>query len=167
MKFLIAMVFAALSACASAATQNAADVAYLQNGVRGFSAGNFNGSLIVFGEQAFPVVTSYTAPLIAAARLGKGRMVVMRDTATLEQDLLHVADTARLTANILRWAAGEKTTPNVGVYKVEGLESRLKTLGFRSPTRGPRYHVGQRPQPGSRPHHPRTQAGRDRRCAAA
>ncbi len=95
--------------------------------------GNFNGSLIVFGEQAFPVVNGRsewgsTEPIIAASRLGKGRMVVMGNTACLEQDVLQVADTARMTINLLRWAAGENTAPKVGIYKIPGLALRLKSL---------------------------------------
>ena len=39
---------AALSSFAIAATQNQADIAYLQNGVRELAPGNYNGSLIVF-----------------------------------------------------------------------------------------------------------------------
>jgi hypothetical protein len=130
----IALVLVALSPFGIAAAQNQADIAYLQGGVREIAPGNYNGSLIVFGEQAFPVVNGSsseggTEPLIAAARLGKGRMVVMGNTASLEQDVLQIADTARMTANILRWTAGEKTAPKVGVYRIPGLTARLKHLG--------------------------------------
>jgi hypothetical protein len=134
MHIRIALVLAALSWFGVAAAQNQADIAYLQSGVREIAAGDYNGSLIVFGEQSFPVVNvasgwGATEPLIAAARLGKGRMVVMGNTAGLEQDVLQVADTARMIANILRWAAGEKTAPKVGIYKIPGLAARLKRLG--------------------------------------
>src|SRR5271165_4950552 len=110
MQLRIAFVLAALSSFGSAVAQNQADLAYLQNGVREIAPGNYNGSLIVFGEHSFPVLNGRsewggTEPLIAAARLGKGRMVVMGNTAGLEQDVLQVADTARMVANILRWAS--------------------------------------------------------------
>jgi len=126
-------VFAALSAFGIAAADNQADVAFLQNNVRAIASANYNGSLIVFGERAFPVVNARsewgaTEPFLAAARLDKGRIVVMANTAILEQDVLQVADTARIAANIFRWAAGEKTSPKVGVLKIPGLAAQLKNL---------------------------------------
>jgi hypothetical protein len=129
----IALVFAALSAFGIAAADNQADVAFLQNNVRAIASANYNGSLIVFGERAFPVVNARsewgaTEPFLAAARLDKGRIVVMANTAILEQDVLQVADTARIAANIFRWAAGEKTSPKVGVLKIPGLAAQLKNL---------------------------------------
>jgi hypothetical protein len=51
----IALVFAALSSCGIGAAQNQADIAYLQNGVREIAPDYESGSLIVFGDQAFPV----------------------------------------------------------------------------------------------------------------
>ena len=125
--------FAALSAFGIAAADNQADVAFLQNNVRAIASANYNGSLIVFGERAFPVVNARsewgaTEPFLAAARLDKGRIVVMANTAILEQDVLQVADTARIAANIFRWAAGEKTSPKVGVLKIPGLAAQLKNL---------------------------------------
>ena len=58
MQLRLTLVFAALSSLGIAATQNQADIAYLQSGVREIAPGTFNGSLIVFGEQAFPVVNA-------------------------------------------------------------------------------------------------------------
>src|ERR1017187_3415244 len=118
----------------NAAAQYHADVAYLLNGVREIAPGNNNGSLVVFGEQAFPVVNApselgATEPLIAAARMGEGRVVVFGNTAILEHDVFQVADTARFTTNILRWTAGEKAAPRVGVHQINGLARRLKALG--------------------------------------
>jgi hypothetical protein len=132
MRLRIALMLAAAASLASAAAPNQADIAYIQNNVREI-APDSSGSLIVFGEQAFPVLAARsdwgaTEPLIAAARFGKGRMVVMGTNAILEQDLLQAADTGRLLANVLRWAAGEKTAPKVGIYRVGGLTARLKGL---------------------------------------
>jgi hypothetical protein len=134
MQLRLTLVFAALSFPGIAAAQNQADVAYLQNGVREIAPGAFNGSLVVFGDEAFPVVNAKSRsgafePLIAAARLGKGRLVVLGNTAALEQDVLNVADTARMLANILRWTAAENSAPKIGIHKVPGLAQRLKSLG--------------------------------------
>jgi hypothetical protein len=46
-----------LSSLGLAAPQNEADIAYLQNGVREIAPTYESSSLVVFGEQAFPVVT--------------------------------------------------------------------------------------------------------------
>ncbi len=127
-----ALLLSAVSLCGFAAPEQG-DLAYLQNGVHEMVSGNNNGSLIVFGDQAFPVVNGRsdggaTEPVIGAARLGRGRIVVMGDVVSLEQDVLRTADTGRLMAHILRWAAGEKTAPRVGIYRVGGLVQRLKAL---------------------------------------
>jgi hypothetical protein len=134
-QLLTLLTLVALSAFGIAAADNQADVSYLQNNVREIASGNYNGSLIVFGERAFPVVNARsqsgsTEPFLAAARLDKGRMVVMANTAMLEQDVLQVADTARMAANIFRWAAGEKASPKVGVLNIPGLAAQLKNLGL-------------------------------------
>jgi hypothetical protein len=54
MHLRIAPLLAALSWFGIAAAQNQADIAYLQSGVREIAPDYYNGSLIVFGEQAFP-----------------------------------------------------------------------------------------------------------------
>jgi len=120
-----------------AGAQDQADVASLLNGVREIAPGNYNGSLCVFGKQAFPVVTAPSEtgaaePLVAAARFGKGRLVISGNTAYLEQNVLQVADTARFVGNIVRWAAAGKTAPLVGVYKIDGLAAQLQRLGLNA-----------------------------------
>jgi hypothetical protein len=62
--------------------------------------------------------------------MGKGRVVVMGNTDAMEHDGLAVGDTARLLTNTLRWVSGEKSEPKIGVYKVPGLASRVKSLGL-------------------------------------
>jgi hypothetical protein len=73
-----------------------------------------------------------TEPLIAAARLGQGRVVVFGYTAIFEGGVLQVADTARLTGNILRWTAGDKSAPRVGVYKIDRLARQFTALGIQA-----------------------------------
>ena len=128
----IALLLAGLCGLASAQPTD------LLNGVRQIASGYFNGSLIVFGEEAFPVLTVPTGagaaePLIAAARFGSARMVVLATTSPLDPTRLSLADTGRLTANLLRWAAGGKPEPRIGIYKISGLAQRLKPLDLDAP----------------------------------
>jgi hypothetical protein len=53
----VLFLFAALTPLGIAAAANPPDLAYLQNGVREIAPTYTSGSLVVFGEQAFPVVT--------------------------------------------------------------------------------------------------------------
>jgi len=129
-KFLLSILFA--GACCA---QNQAGLSYLLDGVKQIAPGRYNGSLCVFGEQAFPVVNGRSQdgasePVMAAARLDKGRVVAFGHTGYLEEELFKTGDTARLVLNVARWAAGEKTAPRVGVYKVDGLARQLKGLGL-------------------------------------
>jgi hypothetical protein len=133
MQVRIAFAIVALSSLGIGAAQNQSDIAYLQNGVRETAPTSNSGSLIVFGEQAFPVLSSRsgwvgTEPAIAAARFGEGRMVVLASATVLEPDVLKVADTGRMLSNMLHWAGGEKETPKIGIYHVPGLARRLKTF---------------------------------------
>jgi hypothetical protein len=128
-----ALVLAALLSAGIALAQNQTDIAYLQSGVGEIAPNYDSGSLVVFGDQAFPVVNGRsrsggTEPIIAAARLGQGRLVVMGYTDSLEHDGIKIRDTARMLANMLRWAGGEKRAPRIGVYGIPGLAQRLRGL---------------------------------------
>jgi hypothetical protein len=132
MRVCSVLALAALS-CYGIAAQTQADIAYLQNGVHEIAAGPNNESLVVFGDQAFPVVAGRTdtgaqLPLIAAARFGKGRIAVMGAAMGLAYDDLKIADTGRLIVNILRWTAGEKANPKIGVFGNTALTARLRGL---------------------------------------
>ncbi len=131
----IALALLPLSSLGIAAAQNEADIAYLQNGVLEIAPTYESSSLVVFGEQAFPVVSGRSRwgvmePVIAAGRMGNGRMVVMGNTDAMEHDGLQVGDTARMLANTLRWICGERKAPKIGIHKIPGLASRVKSLGF-------------------------------------
>ena len=132
-RFRIALVLVPLSSLGVATAQNPADIAYLQNGVRGIAPTYQGSSLVVFGEQAFPVVNGRSRwgvlePMVAGARMGKGRIVVTGFTDAMEHDGLQIGDTARMLTNTMRWASGEKIAPKIGVCKIPGLASRLKGL---------------------------------------
>jgi hypothetical protein len=120
---------------AFARAQGPADIAYLLNDVKEVAPGRFGGALVVFGDRAVPVLNGRSEsggeePIMAAGRTGDGRIVVFGHTAYLEQELFEVADTAKLMVNAARWAAGEKSSVRVGVYRVEGLAGRLRGLGL-------------------------------------
>jgi hypothetical protein len=119
------------------AAQSHSDISYLLDGVRETAPTYQSSALVVYGEQAFPVVNGRSSwgvrePTVAAARLGKGRMVVMGYTDALEHDGLAVGDTARLLSNLLRWTSGEKTAPKIGVYGIPGLTAQVKRLGIEA-----------------------------------
>lgn len=81
--------------------------------VKTFAAPGVPGPLVVFGERAeaiavAPMERGIAAPVIAAAPLGKGRVVAFGHTGYLDEAALSAGDTARLLENALRWAAGDR-----------------------------------------------------------
>jgi len=106
------------------------DLNALLDGVAQIGAPGAPGTLCVFGEKAFGVVTggagrSIHAPLVAAARMGKGRVVAFGHDGYFGQGALAVADTGRLMLNAVRWAAG-KHAPRVAVHGQPGLLAFLQ-----------------------------------------
>jgi hypothetical protein len=85
------------------------------------------GTLTVFGPEAFPVVSAPSggrpAPLVGAARLGRGRAVLFGHGYF--GDALAEGDTARFVANALRWAARDPGTVRVGVRGRNALAAHL------------------------------------------
>jgi len=94
------------------------------------------GPLCVFGEQAFPVVTGRTGdaiyePVVAAGKMGKGRVVVFGHTGYLDVNTLKIADTAQIMANSLRWA-GTRKSPRIAVYNKPELAAFLREQGLEA-----------------------------------
>ncbi len=99
------------------------DVAALLLGVREVAAPGVPGALAVWGEQAFPVVLgregeSQQAPVVAAARLAKGRVVAFGHTGYGSRQSCAAGETQRLLENAIRWAAGGRDRASLAV--VEG-----------------------------------------------
>lgn len=95
-----------------AGAQDDAPSAVITVGVSAFAAPGVPGPLVVFGPHAYviavaPLDRGITAPIIAAAELGKGRVVVFGHTSYLDASAMSAGDTARLLENSIRWAAGE------------------------------------------------------------
>ena len=94
------------------------------------------GPLCVFGEQAFPVVTGRTGdaiyePVVAAGKMGKGRVVVFGHTGYLDVNTLKIADTAQIMTNSLRWA-GARKSPRIAVYNKPELAAFLREQGLEA-----------------------------------
>ncbi|MCB0215798.1 MAG: M60 family metallopeptidase [Chloroflexi bacterium] len=112
-----------------------ADLASLLAGVSEIAAPGVPGPLCVFGPEAFAVAVGGAGggtvePVAAAGRLGAGRVAAFGHGGYLDQAALDTADTGRLMDNLIRWSAGGKPRPRVGVYQLAGLAARLSARGF-------------------------------------
>ncbi|MFP4057265.1 MAG: M60 family metallopeptidase [Candidatus Brocadiia bacterium] len=107
----------------------------LLEGVSTIAAPGLPGSLCVFGPRAFAVVAgragSVRAPVVAAAqrREGAGRIVAFGHDGYFGPGALRTADTGRLMANAVRWAAGQ-ASPRVAVRRQGGLLRFLRERGL-------------------------------------
>lgn len=111
----------------------ARDAAELLAGVQAVASPGSPGTLAVFGDAAFVVAAGRVrdgvmAPVIAAARLGSGRIVAFAHTGYFDPGALGAADTGRFVANAVRWAAG-RAAPKVGVLGHGGLLKHLQGAG--------------------------------------
>ncbi len=111
-----------LVAAGSPALAAEADTKFLLAGVSEIGFPGIPGPLCVFGPEAFPVLgvssKSGTDPVVAAGRLGKGRVVGFGHEGYFSADSLKVAGTNTLVVNALKWAGrAEKIAagPKVGV----------------------------------------------------
>ncbi len=99
----------------------ARDVAEILEGVQEIAApGALPGSVVAFGEQAFPVLLGGAGgvkrvPLAAAARWGQGRALVVAHDAFTAARTLAIADSGAFLENALRWTAGTRVEQAVRV----------------------------------------------------
>lgn len=99
----------------------AADAASILDGVAEVAApGAVPGSLAVFGDDAFPLLLGGAGglsrvPIAAAARLDRGRLVVLAHGAFVTAGAAGTADTRRFLHQSIAWAsrprAGERASP--------------------------------------------------------
>jgi hypothetical protein len=130
-----AMALAGMGGAALAAPE---DLDALLDGVSEISApGCLPGPVMVFGDSAFAVVTANCAggklPLVAAARLGKGRVVAFGHEGLLGGDTGD-PDNARFLANIVRWLGPTGRKARVAVADREALVPPLQQAGFEAGT---------------------------------
>ena len=105
------------------------DLEALLDGVAEIGVPGTPGPLCVYGPEAFPVVVGaingVRAPVVAAGRWQEGRVVALGHDGYFQRATLETADTGRLIMNALRWAAGEGTSPRIGVVGANELRSWL------------------------------------------
>ena len=113
------------------------DRAYLVDGVETIGSPGIPGALCVYGERAFTVVIGSVdrrpTPVVAAARLGKGRLVAFGHEGYFGD--LKSGDTARLLVNCVRWAASrdvKEGIPKVGLRGFGAFEAHLKKQGIEA-----------------------------------
>ena len=117
------------------------DVEFLLDGVQEIAAPGVPGPLSVFGEKAFAVVAAgpdtARQPVVAAGRMGAGRVVAFGHTGYLgNHKLYETGQTGCLMVNAVRWAAGQKShsagSPKVGVFHQPGTLKYLKTQNLNA-----------------------------------
>ncbi|MHC4958368.1 MAG: M60 family metallopeptidase [Planctomycetota bacterium] len=118
---------AALALLIFTAVSRAGDLEQLLDGVGEIGIGGVPGLLSVFGDEAFPVIAApaagRVAPIVAAARYGKGRVVVLSHGCWFDKRTMEVGDTRRLVENLFRWAGRAKP---VGVRRNPHLAAVLE-----------------------------------------
>jgi hypothetical protein len=112
-----------------------ADRAALLNGVEEIRApGGLVATLTLLSNNAFTVVTGSQSrdrvPVVAAARAGKGRVVVYGHGNFIGASGLSDTGTARLLTNAVKWTAGGKSTVRVGILDWAEATPALKAAGF-------------------------------------
>lgn len=125
------------------------DRARLVDGVREIAAPGVPGPLVVAGLDAFVVAygpfddDGIQAPVVAAARWEKGRVIAFGHSGYLDAANWDIADTGRLLANGIAWASagraeiaqrGSENAANdrlrVGLIHDRGLADALNSRGF-------------------------------------
>jgi hypothetical protein len=98
----------------------------LTRGVKEIAAPGVPGPLAVFGERAVAVVAGKTgearAPVVAAAELGKGRLVAFGHTGYFGPEAWTTADTGTLLENALAWVSRGKAR---GAARIACQDSKL------------------------------------------
>ena len=110
----------ALALSQNGARAQDADQVALRRGVSEIAAPGLPGPVAVFGPRAFAVIVGgagkgIAAPVVAAGRLGAGRVVAFGHPGYLEKDALATADTGTLVLNAVHWLARPGRAIRVGV----------------------------------------------------
>ena len=109
------------------------DIAALVDGVREISAPGVPGALCPFGPEAFAVVAGRSGggqlAVVAAARLGRGRIVALGHNGYFGGEGLRAADTPRFMVNAVRWLA-QGDEPRVGVLDLDDFRALMAEQGL-------------------------------------
>lgn len=110
------------------------DRSFLVSGVNEISAPGSPGVLAVFGEDAFCVVAAgYSggqASVVAASRLGTGRLIGFGHSGYFGAGSLNALDTGKLLINSVNWLSKLHKSPKIGVLKSAELSAYLRGRGF-------------------------------------
>lgn len=130
---LLVMLFVVIAGMTFAASLGAR--AALVEGVGEIAAPGWPGQLCVFGPEAEAVVVGKSsgaeAPVVAAAQLGAGRLVLFGHDGYFGREALKTADTGRLLLNAVRWASG-KTAPRALVVEWPEVVDWLREQGLEA-----------------------------------
>jgi hypothetical protein len=134
---LFAAALLTVAAPALAADTVAQDRAALLEGIDVLERPGVPGNLVVFGENAFAVVTGNKRPepVVAAARVGHGRVVAMAHSGYLDAKALTEEDDSRgrLLRNAIRWMVPAPTQPHIGIVgRDPALVDALTSIGFEA-----------------------------------
>lgn len=106
---------------------------FLEN-VKTIAAPGVPGSIALWNPNAFIVAVgndnNRQVPVIAAARAGKGRIVLFGHSSYFNTETLAEADTATLMLNSIRWAAGDRRAPRIGVTGGPDSARPFETIGI-------------------------------------
>ncbi len=117
MHILLLLLFSA-ACCAAGRGDDDRDRALLLENVPSLEQRGVPGTVLVFGPDAFAVLTANVRPeaIVAAARCGAGRVLAVAHEAYLGEEALALPEsgTSRLYHNALGWLAPRVETPRVG-----------------------------------------------------
>ncbi len=124
-------------AVSSAATGSERDRRQLLEGVKEIAAPGIPGGVGVFGEKAFALVVGKTGrdvltPVVAAASMGRGRVVGFGHDGYFGRESLETADTGRLMLNAVRWASSGKSAPRIGLIGLPQMQAFLQKNGLNA-----------------------------------
>jgi hypothetical protein len=124
-------------AISSAATGSERDRRQLLEGVKEIAAPGIPGGVGVCGESAFVLVVGKTGrelltPVVAAARMGRGRVVGFGHDGYFGREALETADTGRLMLNAVRWASSGKSAPRIGLVGLPQMQAFLQRAGLHA-----------------------------------
>ncbi len=113
------------------------DLSILLNDVKQIASPGIPGNICVFGSNAFAIVqdrqkTGAGSPVVTAARFGEGRVVLFGHTGYFDVGTLETADTGQLMLNAVRWVAGGRSDPQVGVVRRAELATYLRNNGLNA-----------------------------------
>ena len=137
---MIVAVFAALGFLANSFVYaDESDLKILTRGVDSIAQTGAPGPVVSFGENAFPVVigrydNQTSASLVAASRVGKGRIVAFGHPDYIKVRAITLSPgTERFMSNAIEWAAnGERESADVLVWRDESLAKYLIDQGVHA-----------------------------------